>query len=106
VLEVVAEAVFKSELGGRAPFESTKMEIWIWMQLLVLVDEESLEKAASNHLCHLDRKVLEEEEQQDLRGEEIPEQPNMPSSEVYEGNKPISGKAASRQMEPLFKSMA
>lgn len=48
----------------------------------VLLVEEGLEKVASNHLCRLDRRVLEEAEPQDRRGEEIPEQPNKLSSEA------------------------
>lgn len=104
VLEV--EAASKSELLARAPFESTRMEIWIWMQVSVLLVEESLERAASNHPHHLDREVRDEEEPQDLREEEIPERPNTPSSEVYGGNKPTSEKPASRQLVQLSRLMA
>jgi hypothetical protein len=97
-----AEAASRSELLARDQSESTKMVIWIWMQVLV---EESLERAASNHLYHLHREEAEEEEQQEPQEEEIPEQPNMPSSEVYEVTKPTSGKAASRQLAQLSRSM-
>ena len=95
------EAASKSALLVHAPLESIKMETWIWMQAQVLVVEGSLEEATSNRLCHLVPKVPEEEERQVRRGVEIPEQPNMLSSEACEGSKPTSWNPALQQVEQL-----
>lgn len=104
MLEVEVEAASKNAILAHAPLGSIKMEIWIWMQVQVLMVEESLEKAASNHLCHLVPKVPEEEGRQVHRGEEIPEQPNTPSSEACEDSKPTSWNPASQQVERPSKS--
>lgn len=79
------------------------MEIWIWTQIPALVAEESLEEVASNHLCRLDREVLEREGGQDHRGEETLGQLHMPSSEAYEGNKPMFGNPTSAHVQLLSK---
>jgi hypothetical protein len=75
------------------------MEIWIWMQVPVMVVEGSLEKAASNHPYLLDPEAPAEDEGQDHRGEEIAGQTNTTSSEVYDTKMSTFWNPASRPVE-------
>ena len=97
--EMVAEEAYKSVELVQAPLRSTRMGIWIWTQVLALVVEESLEKVASNHPYRLDPEAPAEEEGQGHREEEMPVQPSITSSEVYDTKTLTFWNPASPQVE-------
>jgi hypothetical protein len=78
-----AEVAFKSAKLRQAPFVSTKMEIWTWMQLPALLGEESLERVVS-HLPYLLGPEAEEGYREPGLPSTISTEPRTTSNVVFE----------------------